>query len=92
MIVCAAIKIRLTESENEVVITGLRHSDCFGTIKDLGLKQIENYFVIDDGFIDHQGNFLNRRDAWKHARNCGQLPVNIVEHNISEELFSEDLY
>lgn len=92
MIISAAIKIIIPPNDKEIVITGLRHCNCYNTLANLGLKQIEDYFVIDDGFIDHQGNFLDRRDAWKHACDCGQLPVNIVEHNISEELFSEDLY
>lgn len=92
MIVSAAVKIITISNDNKVIITGLRHCDCYNTLANLGLKQMKDYFVVDDGFIDHQGNFLDRRDAWKHARNCGQLPVNIIEHNISEELFSEDLY
>lgn len=92
MIISAAIKVITTPNDKETVIVGLRHCDCYNTLANLGLKKIEDYLVIDDGFIDHQGNFLNRRDAWKHACDCGQLPVNIVEYNISEELFSEDLY
>lgn len=92
MIISAAVKIITISNDNKVIITGLRHCDCYNTLANLGLKQMKDYFIVDDGFIDHQGNFLDRRDAWKHARNCGQLPVNIIEHNISEELFSEDLY
>ena len=92
MIVSAAIKIITIPDDKEVVITGLRHCNCYNTLTNLGLRPMNDYYVIDAGFIDHQGNFLNRKDAWKHACDCGQLPVNIVEHNISEELFSEDLY
>lgn len=91
MIVCAAIKIRLTSNENEVVITGLRHSDCFDTIKDLGLKPQEDYIILDDGFIDHHNHFLDRKAAYQHAKDIGQLPVNLI-YLCGDILFSEDLY
>lgn len=92
MIVSAAVKIIATSNDNEVIIAGLRHCDCYNTLANLGLEPLRDYIFVNDGFIDHQGNFLDRRDAWKHACDCGQLPVNIVEYNISKELFSEDLY
>lgn len=41
------------------------------------------------GFVDHEGNFLNREDAARHAKLWGQ--VEKLKFN-SKELFSEDLW
>jgi len=51
---------------------GKRHSD---VIRDM----VEIHWVKPpvggtQGFIDHNGAFLNRQDAAKHAFECGQLP------------------
>lgn len=92
MIICAAIKIKLIKNNRYVVISNLRHCDCLNTLSNLGLVHMTDFYVEEEGFITHRGDFLNRQQAWEHACNCGQLPVNIIWHNINDELFSEDLY
>ena len=42
-----------------------------------------------NGFIDDKGNFLNRREAAKHAFECGQLPN---DKTCPEAIMSEDLW
>lgn len=41
------------------------------------------------GFVDENGNFYNRKEAAKHAFECGQLPNNTEIPNC---LISEDLW
>ena len=93
MIVCAAIKIK--NGTNDLVICGLRHANCVQTIidLDLGLKLDKKI----DGFIDHKGVFLDRKEAFKHALECGQINQHSKwyredNNDNTEELFSEDLY
>ena len=48
-----------------------------------------------EGFINHKGEFLNRKEAFAHATECGQLTQTTLwykqDHN-DIELYSEDLY
>ena len=100
MIICAAIKVTTNElyrkapiKADNLVICGLRHSDCFKTIKQLGPR----WSTCDkiQGFINHKGDFLTREEALKHALDCGQISAtnrNIINNKNLDQLFSEDLY
>lgn len=95
MIICAAIKIKFIDSKNEtqeLVICGHRHSDCFRVIHRLDNKHTESKV---QGFIDHKGRFLDRKEAFTHAKECGQCNATQryywEDHN-QDELYSEDLY
>lgn len=91
MIVCAAIK--LTNESAELIICGHRHWNCLVTIHNLSdswtnAKKIQ-------GFINHKGEFLDRKEALAHALECGQLSAThrfYQEDNNIDELYSEDLY
>ena len=95
MIVCAAVKIKFVNSKDEIVkliICGLRHGDCFKTI-----RYLDNKYTLwsEEGFINHMGVFLNRKEAFKHAQECGQLTQTTLwykEDHRGDELYSEDLY
>lgn len=95
MIVAAAIKI------NDLILTmpkPARHPDI--------LRQIGRLYAPEDrpprsfeqemqGFITDKGIFLNRRDAYLHAMQCGQgTPCRRrLPHDYDgDELFSEDLW
>jgi len=41
------------------------------------------------GFLTSAGRFVNRKEAWRIARNAGQIDDN---GGYERELFSEDLY
>lgn len=96
MIICAAIKINNNRTINnkELIVSGHRHGDCLQVISELygadwlGCSKIQ-------GFINHKGEFLDRKEALVHALECGQLSATnrwyITDHNI-DELYSEDLY
>lgn len=97
MIICAAIKLiakaEYLNGNKELVVCGHRHCNCFDVISNLdgcwrsGLKI--------QGFINHKGEFLDRKEALAHAQECGQLNETTryyqEDHNINE-LYSEDLY
>lgn len=95
MIICAAFKIKYVDSKNDVqqlTICGHRHSDCFKIKHRLDNKHTQ---WSEEGFINHKGEFLNRKDALKHALECGQLSStirNFKEDRNEDELYSEDLY
>jgi hypothetical protein len=51
--------------------------------------------VIEQGFINHKGEFLNRKEAFQYVYEIGQLSATTRwyhEDNGHEELYSEDLY
>jgi hypothetical protein len=69
-----------------VIYQGRRH---YLIIRE-GIKLGKKFFIgCPQGFIDDEGNFLNREQAAKHAIQCGQ----IKELKFSKtELFSEELW
>lgn len=94
MIICAAIKLTMNNmAGTEMVVCGLRHGDCLATIRALN----NNWLVAKkvQGFINHKGEFLDRKEALAHALDCGQLCATTryyhEDHN-QDELYSEDLY
>jgi len=102
VIICAAIKLindcdnigLELESPRELIICGHRHGDCYKTIRELEKSWLEHSKKIQ-GFINHKGEFLDRKEALAHARGCGQLNETTryyqEDHHI-DELYSEDLY
>lgn len=90
MIVCAAL--RLKDDEN-IVLGGVRH----GFIYSVAHNLLPGYGVtsFEEGFLDHNGDFLDRFDALQEAWRCGQLSATVREYkrdNGEAELYSEDLY
>lgn len=96
MIICAAVKIHMIKEDKDVIIHCMRHHYAFEILRDLGIS-IHDYehTATEDGFINHKGEFLTRREAYDHAVECGQLCAQ-MRHDIQEnghlELFSEDLW
>ena len=84
-VVCAAMLM-----DDGLIVTGVRH---FSPEMRAVLHRIygEGYHlrVKEQGFIDTQGFFLTRKDAWWRAINTGKL--SLIER-ANPELFSEDLY
>lgn len=95
MIICAAMKVKFINSKDEIVkliIYGRRHKDCFNTMEHLDSKYAK---YGEEGFINHKGEFLDRKEALKHAQECGQLTQTTLwykEDHGDDELYSEDLY
>lgn len=92
MILCAALKIK----SKELILPCLRHGDGFALIRELsGESTFGALNNIEQGFITTNGVFLNRREAYKHALDCGQLSISTIQYKDDRkdnELYSEDLY
>ena len=69
MIICAAIKIEHSSitgvKQLDLIIGGYRHGNCLEVVKNLDL----NINRIEQGFITHTGEFLDRKRALWHAKN-----------------------
>lgn len=96
MILASAIKLHIDATDEDVVLCGCRHGDIFLQIKQLGFGPHKGYKEIAQGFIDHTGRFLNRKEALQHAIDCGQLCEKIADAKTSgrdfSQLISEDLW
>lgn len=98
MIICAAIQITLQEVPsglfNKAVIPCLRHSNGYSVL--CALRPDDKlHLTAVEGFIDHEGKFLDREEALAHALSCGQLSAEVrrMKRDRGEKmLFSEDLY
>lgn len=89
-VVCAAIK-GYSVARGEILITGARHFDqiMHRIIEQLGLSGLPNTW--EQGFIDEQGKFMTREEAFEVATAAGQI-CHKTGNPDSKELFSEDLY
>lgn len=90
MIICAALLLENKEQE-EIVLPCWRHGDGYEMIRELHIDAK----VLKEGFMNHEGKFLDRYDALVHVMECGQLTQAnrwYKEDNREAELYSEDLY
>jgi len=87
MIVIAAIKTSTGE-----IFKGRKHHMCIRAMvvsKRYPMDAVED---IIHGFLDDEGNFLDRTEAKKHFVKCGQPSYRKPNQIDFDELFSEDLY
>lgn len=91
MIICAAIKIQVEGLDHETVVPCIRHGDGFKILADLGYAPKTKYKVLEQGFITQDRKFLNRKEAFEHASEIGQLPSTLMRYSTGD-LYSEDLY
>ena len=95
MILAAAIKFKIESTGKDVILCGARHGDIFVQLEGLGFDARKGYEEIEQGFIDNCNNFLTRKEAFEHAKKCGQLAMKIIcerEKSGSLSLISEDLW
>lgn len=95
MILAAAIKFKIENTGKNVILCGARHGDIFVQLEGLGFDPRKGYEEIEQGFIDNCNNFLTRKEAFEHAKKCGQLAAKIIyerEKAGSLSLISEDLW
>ena len=67
-----------------------RHADAFYIISQFVDASEIDKSKTEQGFLTHDGAFLNRYDAMDEAVKCGQLPPEAKEQ--CAELYSEDLW
>ena len=86
MIVAAAIK------HKNVVFTGVRHCEIFKQILRIH-PDTETPISSPQGFVNHKNEFLDRKQAIRHAIACKQIAiVNDYPDIIGGVLTSEDLW
>lgn len=97
MVCRAAVKVFDLRQNKEITIPCHRHCDAFQILKEFGYTKSVDYKEIAQGFLNEQGKFMTRIEAWYEARKCRQfLPEYIDEHCDDEipptELYSEDIW
>ena len=78
-----------------LVKTAIRHKET-GVVTELGAKHPEDLKKAtadthDQGFIDANGTFLERKEAWNRAKTAGQIPEGQTPERPTEGLHSGDL-
>ena len=68
-----------------------RHGDAFAIIAQFLDPDEIDKTKTEQGFLTHDGTFLNREDARLHAAICGQVP-SLSTAAILPTLYSEDLW
>ena len=95
MIICAAIKIQMNNLPEPTIIPCWRHGYGYSILRDLVPDRF-SFKVIEEGFINHHGAFLNRAKAYREAKTCGQINSHNTwyrkDNKVPNELYSEDLY
>ena len=97
MIICAALKVTDYDAPTgfqETVVPCWRHSNGYSILNRLCPEKMLYNGAIE-GFIDHDGIFLTREEAYDHALKCGQLSAELRQlkaRRNENSLFSEDLY
>lgn len=94
------MKAAILQKDSRIVYVGKRHGDVFNVMLDQGVK----YKYCTQGFVDAEGNFLDRYEAYIEALKCGQITEKVIDeehlkirehlgilHNL-QILISEDLY
>ena len=84
-IVCAALLLE----DNSVISSPVpdRHCDLFH----IHHHTKKNIKVIDQGFLDSNNKFVNRKEAWKIAGSANQL-INQQHNTTAGVLYTEDLW
>ena len=90
MITASAMKFA-----NGKILTGQRHHNVIASAREAGYTR-GDVALAEQGFIDADGVFYDRKEAGKHAEKCGQVIVGkaVVRHEYNPRLglFSEDLW
>lgn len=95
MIICAALLLQIEGVDHTTILPCWRHGKGFEILEDLGFEPKRGYKVIKQGFMNHKGEFLDRKEAFNHVKEIGQCNATQrwywEDHN-QDELYSEDLY
>lgn len=95
MIIEAALLVRVGETPTPIIVPCRRHGEGMAMLRDLFGGDRTKYTVIEQGFINHIGEYFGRKEALNHAMICGQLNMTTIQtkrDRKEDELYSEDLY
>ena len=87
MIISSAVKIIPIDSDSDypIIVTGLRHADCYEKIHNMKIDYDHNQ--VQEGFMTEDNQFLDRIKAKKVALHWGQ-----IEEDGCPALYSEDIW
>lgn len=95
MIICAALLVQVEGLDHTTIVPCWRHGNGFRILEDLGYHPKKGYKVLEQGFMTHTGEFLDRKEAFEHVKEIGQCNATqrwYWEDHVQNELYSEDLY
>ena len=95
MIICAALLVQVDGLDHATILPCWRHGKGFEILADLGYQPKNGYKVLKQGFMNHKGEFLDRKEAFEHVKEIGQYNATqrwYWEDHAQDELYSEDLY
>ena len=89
-IISAACRVELPDGKI-VILPCHRHADIYYILYELGIKYDKS--KVECGFLEWNGNFLNRKEAFIRAQECNQMTRAEGPTSYSgNELYSEDLW
>lgn len=86
MIIASAVKVIPINSDYPIIVTGLRHADCYEKLHDMKIDY--NRHQIQEGFMTDKNQMVNRIKAKQIAYECGQ----IKDTDDCPALYSEDIW
>lgn len=63
MIVCAALELQVEGLPYTTIVPCWRHGKGYEILRDLGYQAQRKYKVKAEGFINHNGEFLDRKES-----------------------------
>lgn len=87
-IIASAIRFKRTEDTAPEIWTGLRHSDIFEQMHQMGVHYV--FGTAEQGFLTDTYRFVDRIEAKAIAIKAGQVITPIEQ--MYTQLFSEDLW
>lgn len=82
------MKYRRKGSDHYEFVTGANHTQCMNAFSTMGLYRSDREPIGEvQGFVDNEGNFHDRREAYEIADQAGQL----LGPSLSRILFSENV-
>lgn len=88
------VALRWTDPKGQVRVFNLpppnRHHDIIRLIVNAGLAEYVDAHGDDQGFLDSDGKYLTRGEAYVVAKEAGQLRAD--RPNWNDELYSENLW
>ena len=95
MIICAALLVQVEGLDHTTIVPCWRHGKGFEILADLGFQPQKGYKVLEQGFMNHKGELLTRKEAFQHVKDIGQCNATqrwYWADHAQDELYSEDLY
>ena len=93
MIVSAACIVYSRKQHKQIVVPCHQHPDVNNILSYLGLKNVKDYLILEQGFLNHDNHFLSREQATTEAVANNQLkPHAIILYNNYCEYYKTTTY